>query len=133
MMSLFIGPDPSAHRMGLSVEKKLAITPHYLRDTESITVTTNSFGVSRSTESPTIRTLCISINTYLGPRYLRVPTGDSLNSTVNSLEGKNWLLSVADCQSYFCFKMKYTLMYKVYVIPWEDLLTYRHQLTRKDP
>ena len=88
MMSLFIGPDPSAHRMGLSVEKKLAITPHYLRDTESITVTTNSFGVSRSAESSTIRTLCISINTYLGPRCLSVPTGDSLNSTVNSLGGK---------------------------------------------
>ena len=50
-ISLFISPDPSAPRMGLSVEKKLAITLHYLKETGSITVTANVFGVSRSTMS----------------------------------------------------------------------------------
>ena len=64
--------------MGLCVEKKLAITLHYLKDTGSITVTANAFGVSRSTVSSTIRTVCIAINTYLGPRYLKIPNGDSL-------------------------------------------------------
>ena len=77
-----LSPAPSAPRMGLSVEKKLAITLHYLKDTGSITVTGNAFGVSRSTVSSTMRTVCIAINTYLGPRYLKMPTGDSLNSTV---------------------------------------------------
>lgn len=43
-ISPFISPDPSALRMGLSVEKKLAITLHYLKDTGSITVTANAFG-----------------------------------------------------------------------------------------
>ena len=65
-LSPFIGPDPSAPRMLLSVEKKLAITLHYLRGTDSITVTANAFGVNRSTVSSTIRTVCIAIN--LGPR-----------------------------------------------------------------
>ena len=39
-----ISPDPSAPiaRMGLSVEKKLAITLHYLKDTGSIPVTANA-------------------------------------------------------------------------------------------
>lgn len=31
-LSPFISPDPSAPRMGISVEKKLAITLHYLKD-----------------------------------------------------------------------------------------------------
>ena len=65
-LSPFISPDFSAPRMGLSVEKKLAITLHYLKDTGSVTVTANAFGVSRSTVS------------YLGPKYLKIPTGNSL-------------------------------------------------------
>ena len=123
-ISPFISPDPSAPRMGLSVEKKLAITLHYLKDTGSITVTANAFGVSRSTVSSTFRTVCIAINTYLGPRYLKIPTGDSLNSTVNSFEEKFGFPQVLgvvdgthipinkpkeDSQSYFSYKMKYSL------------------------
>ena len=41
-LSPFIGPDPSAPRMGLSIEKKLAITHHYLKETGSITVAVNA-------------------------------------------------------------------------------------------
>ena len=71
-----------------------------------------------------VRTVCIAINTYLGPRYLKIPKGDSLNSTVNSFEEKLGFPQVLgavdgthipinkpkeDSQSYFSYKMKYTL------------------------
>ena len=39
-LSSYISADPSSPRMGLSVEKKLAITLHLLKDTGSIIVTT---------------------------------------------------------------------------------------------
>ena len=47
----YISPDPSSPTMGLSVEKKLAITLHLLKYTGSITVTAIAFGVSASTVS----------------------------------------------------------------------------------
>ena len=77
-LSPFISNDFSAPRKGLSVEKKLAITLHYLKDTGSVAVTANAFGVSRSTVSSTIKTVCMAINTNLGPKYLKIPTGNSL-------------------------------------------------------
>ena len=141
----FISPDPSAPRMGLGVEKKLAITLHYLKDTGSITVTANAFGVSGSTVSSTIRTVCIAITTYLGPRYLKIPTGDSLNSTVKSFEEKfgfPYVLGVVDgtipmnkstedSQSYFSYKMKYTLNVQGVCDSMGRLRT--HQLARGGP
>ena len=72
-LSPHISPDPSSPGMGLSVEKKLGITLYLLKDTGSITLTANAFGVSAPTVSKTIRSVCNAINTNLGPRYLKLP------------------------------------------------------------
>ena len=66
-LSPYISPDPSSPRIGLSVEKKLGITLHPLKDTGSITVTANAFGVSAPIVSKTIRSVCSTINTNLAP------------------------------------------------------------------
>ena len=66
-LSPYISPDPSSPRIGFSVEKKLGITLHPLKDTGSITVTANAFGVSALIVSKTIRSVCSTINTNLAP------------------------------------------------------------------
>ena len=110
--------------MGLSVEKKLAITLHLLKDTGSITVTANAFGVNAPTVSKTIRIVCYAINTHLGPRYLNVTRGNELKESVNMFQERLGFPQVLgavdgthieinkpteDSQSYFSYKMKYTL------------------------
>ena len=123
-LSPYISPDPSSPRMGLSVEKKLAITLHLLKDTGSITVTANAFGVSAPTVSKTIRSVCYAINTHLGARYLKVPRGIDLKESVNLFQERFGFPQVLgavdgthieinkpteDSQSYFSYKMKYSL------------------------
>ena len=124
-LSPYISPDPLSPRMGLSVEKKLEITLYLLKDTESITVTANAFGVSAPTVSKTIRSVCNAINTNLGPRYLKLPRDNELYETVDNLFqerfGFSQVLGAVDgthiainkptenSQGYFSYKMKYTL------------------------
>lgn len=67
----FISPDPrSPNRTALSAEKKLAQTLYFLKDTGSIRMTANAFGVAKSTVSSII---CQAITSYLGPKYIRLP------------------------------------------------------------
>ena len=123
-LSPHISPDPSSPGMGLSVEKKLGITLYLLKDTGSITVTANAFGVSAPTVSKTIRSVCNAINTNLGPRYLKLPRDNELYETVNLFQerfGFSQVLGAVDgthiainkptenSQGYFSYKMKYTL------------------------
>ena len=51
---------PTAPRMGLSFETKLAITLRDLKDIGCVTVTANAFDVSRSTVSSAVRTVSIT-------------------------------------------------------------------------
>ena len=123
-LSPCISPDPSSASMGLSVEKELGISLHLLKDTGSITVTASAFGVSVPTVSKTIRSVCNAINTYLGPRYLKLPTVNELYQTVNlseerfgfpqvlgAVDGRDIAINkpTEDTQSYFSYKMKYIL------------------------
>ena len=50
LLHSFKGPRP-----GLSVEKQLAITLHYLKDTGTMTITANAFGVAICTVSNTVK------------------------------------------------------------------------------
>lgn len=119
-----ISPDPSNPRLGLSVEKKLAVTLHYLKDTGSIIVTANAFGISRSTVSSTVKTVCAAIDNYIGSVYLKIPNGDELKSVAKNFEEQFAFPQVLgavdgtriqivkpteDAQNYVSYKMKYTL------------------------
>lgn len=83
----FKGPRP-----GLSVEKLLAITLHYLKDPGTMAVTANAFGVVICTVSNTVKRVCLIINEHLGPTLLKSPT------TVEEVE-----LSVKNFQEKFGF------------------------------
>lgn len=69
-ISPYIPLNPSPQRMELSVEKKnkqkkLVITLYLLKDTGGTSVIANAFGISASTVSNTIRSVCYAINTQL--------------------------------------------------------------------
>ena len=120
----YISSDPSSPRMGLPVEKKLAITLHLLKDTGSITLTANALRVSGPTVSKTFRKVCYAISNHLGPKYIKVPRGNELKQSVTSFQERFGFPQVLGCvdgthieiekltensQSYFSYKMMYSL------------------------
>ena len=54
----------------LSAEKKLANTLYYLKDTDSLWMTANTFGIHQCTVSKTIIEVCETNNAILVPDYL---------------------------------------------------------------
>ena len=69
-----IGPKPnSPNYRFLSTAKKLAVTLYYLKDTGSLWVVANTFGIHQCTVTKTIMEVCTAINTLLGPAYIHLP------------------------------------------------------------
>ena len=70
----YIATDPKTpNYMCLSSEKKLALTLYYLKDTGSLWMTANAFGVHQCTASKIVILVCNAINKHLGPAYLHLP------------------------------------------------------------
>ena len=73
----------------LSAEKKLAITLYYLKDTGSLWMTANTFGIHQCTVSKTIVEVCKAINAILGPDYLHLPrSGNDMRKIASEFELK---------------------------------------------
>lgn len=71
----YLAPHPaSPNRGALSMEKRLEITLQYLKDTGSLWMTANAFGIHQCTASKHIHSVCETINMILGERYLHLPT-----------------------------------------------------------
>ena len=67
----YISPDPlSPNHMALSAEKKLAMTLYFLKDTGSLSMAANTFGMALCTVSKHVLEVCHAISKYLGPRYI---------------------------------------------------------------
>lgn len=63
-----IFPDPkSPDRQALSVEEEAALTMYYLKDTGSIWMTANTFGIHQCTVSKVVFEVCDAITKHLGP------------------------------------------------------------------
>ena len=70
----FIAPkNGSPNYRFLTTEKKLAITLYYLKDTGSLLMTGNTFGIHQCTVSKTISDVCEAVSKELGPKYLHLP------------------------------------------------------------
>ena len=71
-ISPFISPKPNSPNCRLmSAEKKLAVTLYYLKDTGSLWMTANTFGLHQCTASKTINEVCDVLNNEVGPEYPR--------------------------------------------------------------
>ena len=109
----------------LSTEKKLAITLYYLKDTGSLGMTANTFGIALNTASVIIAEVCESITKYLGPKYIHLPRDEEeMRRKVSEFEAKFGIVQAFGCidgthvpiqrpiknsQDYFCYKQFYSL------------------------
>ena len=70
----WIAPDPrSPNHRAISSMKKVGITLYYLKDTGSLSMTANTFGISICTVSKIIREVCSALTYKLGPKHIRLP------------------------------------------------------------
>ena len=95
----YISPNPkSPNYRALTAEKKLATTLYYLKDTGSLQMTANSFGLSVPTVSSVLFEVCMTISTILGPKYIHLPQDDSeMMRKVAEFEGKFGMVQAFGC------------------------------------
>ena len=122
----FLAPNPdSPNRRALSTEKHLAITLYYLKDTGSLRMTANAFGIHQCTASKHIHSVCETINMILGPKYLHLPRNtEEMRRKVSEFEIKFGMTQAHGCidgthiplkrppqnsQDYFCYKQYFSL------------------------
>ena len=122
----YISPDPtSPNKRYLSSEKKGAINLYFLKDTGSLGMTANSFGIAISTASAVITDVCNAISRYLGPKYIFLPKDiDSMRKKVSEFVTKFGMTQAFGCidgtrilikclsensQDYFCYKQFFSI------------------------
>ena len=121
----FIKPNFATNWTAVSVEKKVALTLYFLKDTGSIRMTANSFGVATPTVSKTVNEVCRAISKYLGPKYIKLPqSSEEMRELIIRFESKHGFPQAFGCidgthiaiqqplensHDYFSYKMKYTL------------------------
>ena len=95
----FITPNPlSPNYRSLSAEKKLAVILYFLKNTGSLTMTANTFGIHQSTTSKVIMEVCEAIVTHLVPKYITLPkTREEMTSKVSQFELKFGMLQTYGC------------------------------------
>lgn len=125
-LCIYISPDPlSPNRRALSAEKKVAIALYYLKDTGSLNMTANSFGIAVCTASAVTIEVCKAISKYLGPRYIHLPKNkNDMRQKVSEFEAKFGMTQAFGCidgthvpirrptvdsQDYFCYKQYFSL------------------------
>ena len=116
-----IAPNPnSPNSRVVSVEKKLAVTLYYLKDTGSLCMTANVFGIAINTASNIITDTCTSIVKLLGPTYIHLPKDENeMRKKVAEFETKFGMQQAFGCidgthipitspsdnpQDYYCYK-----------------------------
>ena len=113
----------------MNTDKKLALTLYYLKDTGSLIITANNFGVAINTASSVIYEVCLAICQNLGPQYIRLPkTREEMREKVSEFEAKFGMIQAFGCidgihvpikcplensQDYFCYKQYYSLNVQV--------------------
>ena len=82
----------------LSAEKKLAITSYYLKDTGSLWITANAFGLHQCTISKILIEVCDAINKVAGPEYLFLSRNEEeMKKVVSKFELNFGLLQAFGC------------------------------------
>lgn len=86
----YVTPDyRSPNYCALIAEKKLAVTLYYLKDTESLSMTANTFGLAIPTVSDILFQVCKTITFILGPTYIKLPQStEEMQRKVAEFEGK---------------------------------------------
>lgn len=93
----FTKPKSPNHR-ALSANKKVAVALYFLKDTASLRMTANSFGIALNTASAAVSEVCQAISNHLGPEYLHLPEDEeSMGEKVAELESKFGMTQAFGC------------------------------------
>ena len=94
-----ISPDlTTPNKRALHADKKLAITLYFLKDTGSLNMTANTFGIQINTTSAVVFEVCVAIVEYLGPLYLHLPkTEHEMRQKVSEFEAKFGMVQAFGC------------------------------------
>ena len=103
----------------------MAVTLYYLKDTGSIWMTANTFGIHQCTVSKVLLQVCTAISKHLGPKYVYLPrTLDEMRNKVSEFETKFAMIQafgcidgthipikrpIVDSQDYFNYKQFFSL------------------------
>lgn len=88
----------SPNYRALPVEKKVAVTLYYLKDTGSLNMTANAFGLAVCTVSKVIFDICEAIAIFLGPKYISLPRNeDEMRAKVSEFETKFGMIQAFGC------------------------------------
>ena len=109
----------------ISLKKRVAMTLYYLKDQGSLRMTSNLFGVEKSTLSVVLKEICSIICKNLGPELIKYPvTREEASEATAAFLKRFGFPQVIGCvdgthvpikrpsenaQDYFSYKMKYTL------------------------
>ena len=125
-ISPHISPDlTTPNKRALHADKKLAINLYFLKDTGSLNMTANTFGIQINTTSAVVFEVCVAIIEYLGPLYLHLPkTEYEMRQKVSEFEAKFGLVQAFGCidgthipivapsensHDFYCYKQYYSL------------------------
>ena len=93
-----ISPGTSPNYLSLSVEKKVAVTLCYLKETGTIWMTANTFGIHQCTVSKIVLQVCSAISVHLCPKYIHLPrTEDEMRIKVAEFETKFGMVQAMGC------------------------------------
>ena len=88
----------SPNYRALSTEKKLAVTLYFLKDTGSLSMTANTFGIHISTVSVVLHEVCKAIAESLGPKVLSLPSNvEQMRQKVSEFQAKCGMVQVFGC------------------------------------
>ena len=95
----YISPSPiSPNCHSLSAEKKRATTLYYLKDTGSLQMTANAFGLSVPPDSSVLFEVCMTISAILGPKYIHLPRNNTVMlRNVADFEGQFGMVQECGC------------------------------------
>ena len=104
--------SPNYH--AVSAKKKLAMTLYYLKDTGTLRMTANSFGMHVSTASKIIHEVCRAISQVLGPMNIKCSRFEAkygMPPAFGCIDGTHIPIKrpTENSQDFFCYKMFYSL------------------------
>ena len=109
----------------LSLEKRVAVTLHYLKDQGSMRMIANAFGISRCTVGQIIQEICMFLTKNIGPELIKFPeTKEDVSIEISAFLQRFGLPQVIGCidgthipikqpventHDYFSYKQTYSI------------------------